>query len=293
MSRQETLRVNNYQDTWAKLYLHLARTLCARYGADGEGLLRAGVRAFGVDRGLAQRAQHLAAGLKPNLANLFGKGDLPGDPRFRRNRIKLTEEERLSETLVCPIAFMWRAMDGMALGRVYCEEFHHAKFGAYAPLSQTNLSQTLTQEGDELCRFSVYLRPGNMHEAERAATFTAYDPNYDPASIKPLPPVPVQEGFGTLCLKLWQHLAVQVLDAHGHDGETCLREAAAQFVADMRCFLAERATQLNEPCDLTFKTANLPFGPASTAHEQGLWALYTDTRPRVLFQTCVAEPLYA
>lgn len=292
MNAQDLLRVNNYQDTWAKLYLHLARTLCTQFGVEGEALLREGIRCFGIDRGLAQRANHVAAGLKPNLENLFSKGDLPGDPRFRRNKIKLTEYERLSETLVCPIADMWRNMDGLSLGRIYCEEFHHAKFSAYAPHSQTNLSQTLTQEGDVLCRFSVYLRPGNMDAEERVTTFTAYDPDYSPAVCTPLPTISVQEGFATLCIKLWQHLVHQTLCAKGEAGQTCGMDAARAFVADMRPFLAQRAERLNEPFDAAFRAANLPFAANPTPHETSLWALYPDTRPQKLFMDCVVAPLH-
>ena len=289
MDRQEELRINRYQDAWSKLYLHLARTVTETFGIEGEQLLRQGIRHFGVDRGRAQRENHMRAGLKPNLLNLFSKGDLPGDPRFRRNKIKLTEQERLSETLVCPIAAMWRSMDGLALGRIYCEEFHHAKFGAYAPKAQINLSQTLTQEGDIFCRFSVYLRPGNMDAAERKEVFTAYDSAYQPERAAELDPVPFKEGFATLCIKLYQHIAAVVLGAKGKEGEAALCAAGLAFVEDLRAQLKDFACQLNRPLDNAFLEEHIPFSEPSASHDASVWALYTDARPQTLFAQMTSE----
>ena len=113
MTRETELEIANYQDAWSKLYLHLARAVDQQFGLEAEPLLRQAVRQFGIDRGLAQREKHKKAGLKLNMENLFGHGDLPGDPRFRRNKIRLTEQERFSETLVCPIADMWRKMESI------------------------------------------------------------------------------------------------------------------------------------------------------------------------------------
>jgi hypothetical protein len=163
MKRNDELKIMNLQDSWTKLYYYLAKNLVEMFGIEGEQALREGIRNFGVDRGTTLRKEHLKSGLQPNLKNLFTYGDLPGDPRFRRNKIELTPQTRFSETLVCPMASLWKEMGGMNLGRIYCEEFHHAKFSAYAPHTQVNLTKTLTQDGDEFCRFSVYLRPANLN----------------------------------------------------------------------------------------------------------------------------------
>ena len=284
MQREKELEIANYQDTWAKLYLHLAKAVDRDFGIEGEWELRRAVRQFGIDRGLAQREQHLKAGLKPNMTNLFGKGDLPGDPRFRRNKIKLNPQERFSETLVCPIASMWRDMDGMRLGRLYCEEFHHAKFSAYAPKSQTNLSQTLTQEGDQFCRFSVYLRPGNMDAEERREAFEEYDPEFDPAKVKELPPVSAQQGFTMLCVRIIQNIAHFTLERFGEAGEACIRGALRAFAADLAEMIAARAASLNRPFDLDFVSSNVPLDFAPDGPGNAIWELYEDIRPRKLFE---------
>lgn len=283
MTRETDLEIANYQDAWAKLYLHLARAVTRDFGIDGEQLLRVAVRQFGIDRGLAQRRDHLAAGLKINMENLFGKGDLPGDPRFRRNKIKLTAQERFSETLVCPIASMWREMDGLALGRLYCEEFHHAKFGAYAPKSQTNLSQTLTQEGDQFCRFSVYLRPGNMDAEERREAFAEFDPDFRPEKVRELPPVTAHDGFTMLCVRIVQNIAHVFLERYGEAGEASLRAAIRAFGEDFSAFLKARAGSLNKPFDLAFARANSPVDFAPGGPGAAIWALYDDARPKRLF----------
>jgi|GEM_PF-1352762 len=148
-------------DLQAKMYYYLGRGLVNEFGLEGEAAVRRAIRRFGWERGLEQRREHLARGLKINLYNLFTCYDLPGDSRFRRNKIELTEETRLSETLECTFFNVWsKYPDGNRIGRIYCEEVHHQIFGAYDEAVQTNLSQTLTQ-GDDRCRFSIYFRPAN------------------------------------------------------------------------------------------------------------------------------------
>ena len=283
MERHTELEIANYQDAWAKLYLHLARAVVRDFGIEGEVRLREGIRNFGIDRGRAQRAEHKAAGLKLNMENLFGKGDLPGDPRFRRNKIRLTPQERLSETLVCPLAVMWRDMDGLRLGRIYCEEFHHAKFGAYAPKSQTNLSQTLTQEGDQFCRFSIYLRPGNMTEEERREAFAEYDPDFKPENVKALHELTVRQGFTMLCVKIVYHIGHVLLETWGEKGAACLSGAIREFGADFADMLRQRAAALHQPFDRAFAQANAPLDFSPADHGHTVWALYADKRPEKLF----------
>ncbi len=154
--------LQNMMDLQAKLYYYLAYGLINEFGLEGEAAVRRAIRRFGWDRGLQMRRNHQARGLDINLYNLFTYYDLPGDPRFRRNKIELTPETRLSETLDCTFFNVWKEYpDGNRIGRVYCEEVHHQIFGAYDPAVQINLCRTLTQ-GDDRCRFSIYLRPANQ-----------------------------------------------------------------------------------------------------------------------------------
>ena len=158
-------------DLQAKMFYYLGRGLLA-FGIEGDAALRRAIRRFGRARGLQMREDHQAAGLDINLYNLFTYYDLPDDARFKRNKIELTAETRLSETLVCTFYNIWTQYpDGAKIGRIYCEEVHHEIFGGYDEAVQTNLSQTLTQ-GDDRCRFSIYLRPANrVPEPDWAAEY--------------------------------------------------------------------------------------------------------------------------
>jgi hypothetical protein len=159
---EENLQV--MMDLQAKMYYYLAKGLIDNFGLPGEAAVRRAIRRFGWERGKKLRAEHLAKGLEINTYNLFTYYDLPGDSRFKRNRIDFTTETRLSETLECTFYEVWRTFaDGNRLGRIYCEEIHHQIFGAYDSAVQTNLATTLTQ-GDDRCRFAVYLRPANKIE---------------------------------------------------------------------------------------------------------------------------------
>lgn len=150
-------------ELWAKLYYFLATKMLESYGGDGERALREAVREYGRNRGRLIRERHLAEGHTIDLESLFEKYDLPNDPRFRRNKIELTPETRISQTLVCPYAEVWEELAGgkSRVAQLYCEEVHHALFSAYDPAVQTNLCHPLTYEGTDHCMFSVYLRPAN------------------------------------------------------------------------------------------------------------------------------------
>lgn len=244
------------QDIFSREYIFLARCFVEGFGAAGEGALREAVRSFGVMRGRSLREAHRQAGMKLNLFNLFTYGDLPAEPRTRRNKIKLTPEERLSETLLCPLYDQWRAMDAVALGRIYCEEFHHANFAAYAPRAQVNLTQTLTQEGDDLCRFSVYLRPANMDDAERALSFEG-EGDAEPSQPLYQPPAGI-DGYTMLAVRLLHAAVMTMQDRFGEPGIAQLRRCAAAFGRDAADFMAGKAGLVGIAYDREFVRAHFP-----------------------------------
>ena len=151
-------------DLWAAMYYFLAEGLLDNYGLDGERALREGIREYGSNRGAELRAKHLKEGFSIDLVSLFTYYDLPNDHRFERNKIELTPETRISQTLRCPYAEIWEALgEGKnRIAQIYCEEVHHAHFGAYAPGVEVNLCHPLTHESSDYCMFSVYLRPANQ-----------------------------------------------------------------------------------------------------------------------------------
>jgi hypothetical protein len=150
-------------DLWAAMYYFLAEGLLDAYGLEGERALRQAIREYGNNRGIETRDNHLKRGYPINLFSLFSYYDLPDDRRFERNKIELTPETRISQTLRCPYAEVWEQLGGgkNRIAQIYCEEVHHALFGAYAPAVQVNLCHPLTHEGSDYCMFSVYLRTAN------------------------------------------------------------------------------------------------------------------------------------
>ena len=79
-------------DNYTLLYSFLCREVLDEFGLEGERALREGTRRYGRDRGLASRKKHQALGVKVNMQSLFGLGgDLPPDPRFRRELQELDE----------------------------------------------------------------------------------------------------------------------------------------------------------------------------------------------------------
>lgn len=245
-------------DCWLKSYVHLAKGLIDRFGIEGESVLRQGIRNFGNDRGETLRREQLALGMKINMYNLWTNYDLPDDPRFTRNKIRLTEEERISETLECPMAAMWIRMGAKELGAIYCDEFHPAMFAGYHPGIVTNLGETLTHDTDDHCHFALYLRPGNLTPEERMQTFSAYDPTYDPSNVGVYVRRSPRDGYHMLTIKLYIHLTKEIFAAFGSKGEVMVRNALKGWAVDCWEHLTKAAEQLGISCDAAFLDETLP-----------------------------------
>jgi len=279
MDYRDRLKMTNPQDIFAREYIYLARCMVDNYGEDGERALREAIRRFAVDRGRSLREAHLKAGLKINLYNLFTYGDLSTDPRMRRNKIKLTPQERLSETLVCALYDQWRLMDAVALGRIYCEEVHHAKFGAYAPKSQTNLTQTLTQ-GDDYCRFSVYLRPANMDDEEKAISFEEYgQPEPKPVTYS----VPsYRHGFAMLAVRLVHAFVLTAERRFGEEGVKRLCDTLSGFADDVVRFLKDKANLVGVEFDGQYVVENCPIPGRDDSVWQGMEEIQNSRTAEIL-----------
>ncbi len=220
MDSQDT--VERIGDIWALLYYHLATGLLDEFGMEGERALRRGIRLFGRQRGLTMRARHLQEGRPITLRSLFEHYDLPSDGRSGRNTHILTDEERVSETTACPYAQIWSECDPQGdVGRIYCEEIHHAIFSAYDPAIQTNLTSTITR-GDPVCRFAVHLRQANQGTTEYVVQRHVRLPYEDD------PPAMMTD----LWILLYFHLARQYVDTFGDVGDAALRHAIRAFGED-------------------------------------------------------------
>ncbi|MFP4647146.1 MAG: L-2-amino-thiazoline-4-carboxylic acid hydrolase [Candidatus Acetothermia bacterium] len=153
-------------DYWAYLYYFLAKNLIS-LGQAGEASLREAIREFGVHRGKILRREVLASGQETTIKSLFENYDLPEDPRFEQDLIRQDEEVRVSKETRCNFSEVWGELeDGWRIGRIYCEEVHHAFYSAFEPAIQVNITQTLTR-GDDYCDFVLFLRKANKFRIEK------------------------------------------------------------------------------------------------------------------------------
>jgi hypothetical protein len=153
-----------FGDMYAKLYIYMAKELVEAFGKEGEEALKSALVEFGHDRGQELRRIHEDLGIPISVKSLFEYYDLPGDQRFRRNPIKLSENVRYSQTLVCPYQELWRKIvpDSLDLWPIYCDTVHQAIFESYLEDIVCELPKLLTK-GDEYCQFEVY-RKGHKVE---------------------------------------------------------------------------------------------------------------------------------
>jgi hypothetical protein len=286
-SKLEDIKMGNLNDCWLKLYVYLAKGITVYYGIEGEAALRRGIRSFGLDRGQTLRNEQIKLGMKINMYNLWTYYDLPDDKRFRRNKIKLDTQERISETLVCPMANMWIKMNEKRLGAIYCDEFHPAMFSGYHSKIVTNLGQTLTHETDDHCHFALFLRPGNMTEEERKMSFIEYDPEYDESQVGAYVMRTPKEGYNMLTIKLYYHLANETIQTFGEDARKVIHDSVAEWAEDIARFLAERADAVGEQLSERFIDENCPVN--LDISKDILWEEYDKNRIKELFVNSVYE----
>lgn len=281
MEEMKKSQIGNLQDCWSLLYITLAREFADSVPVEGEAAIREAVRQFGKDRGEKLKKRHIEQGLKINLENLFTYYDLPGDPRFKRRKIRLNSQERLSDTLVCPIAQLWKDLNEKALGRIYCEEFHHAMFGSYANKAQIDLSKTLTQEGDEYCCFAVYLRPANMDKEERKEAFSEFDDSYRFPENLNYDEGTHRDGFNMLCIKLGYYMIKQGLELLGEQGRIAAVKGLRSFAVAYAEFLFQKSKEMGVDFDRQFVAENSPF--SLNMDEDLLWKEYCAPQVTDLF----------
>lgn len=256
---EQQLCLIHLQDSYTIMYALLSRQIMDELGAQGEAIVREATRRYGADRGVKRREKHLALGVKINMKSLFGVcSDLPPDPRFRRDRLSLTEEERNSHTLVCPMAEVWDRYGVRKIGRIYCEEFHRACYQAYAfGYTQVNLARTLTEDGDEYCDFHIVLRPDNLPAEMRARCFSAFDPDYQEPQISGVP-ADGKSGFASLCIRVYYYLLEVLSEQVPEKAQAVMARALRLWAADTHRRLKEQSEKLKERLTLDFAERHFP-----------------------------------
>ncbi len=264
-------------DAYTLMYGFIGKKLVDKLGIRGEDALREASRQFGYDRAETSRKKHLEVNAKINMLNLFTLfHDLPGDPRFRRELQEINPQERVSHTLICPMADIWEKYGQREIGRIYCEEFHPACYQHYAfDMSQVNLSKTLTQEGDEYCDFNVILRPERIPDELKPVCFAEYDPFYVQPEIED-PPVDGKTGFATLSVKLVYYMLRQAAKDLGDEGIQACREGLGEWAQAMAEFYQQTAEESQVPLDSKYIKDNLPFDLATAAEDGAFWQNYDD-----------------
>ena len=268
-----SFNINNLQDSYTLLYAYLVRALIDDYGIEGERAAREGTRRFGIDRGTKRRQQHIDAGYKVNMKSLFSiGGDLPGDPRFKRDLQRLNPEERVSHTLVCPMSDLWKKIGEKEIGRMYCEEFHFACYNSYAyGFTQVNLARTLTQD-DDYCSFNVVLRPEFLPEELRGKCFEDYDPLYEEPKSK-MEVANAKDGFNSLCIRIFYHILSASIELIGESANLSLSKALKRYAASAADNLKKISTENKLEITREFIEYNFPL--QTDIEIEKMWSEYS------------------
>lgn len=259
MFNYEEKCIINLSDNYTLLYSFIAKHIIDFFGEKGESSIRSGLRNYGYDRGKTSRTKHLKVNAKINMKNLFTLyHDLPSDPRFRRELQELNAQERVSHTLICPMADIWKKYGHMSIGRIYCEEFHSACYGTYGyGYTQVNLAKTLTQENDEYCSFNVVLRPQVLPEDLRAECFEEYDIKYEEHDF-PHIDIKGKEGFNVLSIKIYYYLLKAVKEQLGEEGIKVLTKGLESFANTAALRLKDSAREDGREINESYIYDNIP-----------------------------------
>lgn len=179
MTHSVKLCNNDAQDQWAGLYMAVAKALIEKYALEGKGVVREGVRRYAAALAEERKKALLDVGCKTNLETFFSDGfGFPCGDRCRKEWIRHTEQELFLNVAECPFANLWNETDS-AMGRMFCEEFYPVLVHkGTSEKAQINLGMCLLSGRDNICRFSIYLRPANVSDEERPVCFPAFDINY-------------------------------------------------------------------------------------------------------------------
>jgi len=289
------LSTQNLLDGWSLLYAKLAKNIMDTLGRAGEGVIREAVRRYGHDCGLQRQKLHLEYNVKTNLSNLFFFGtECNGncnndcnsyfhyDPRFRHQLQHLGEQAYLNDVITCPIADFWDLRGEKQLGRFFCEEFYHAMVSAYCyDISQTNISKTLTHEGDNHCRFAIYMRAANLSKNLRQQSYTQFDPGYQPPSPETLPALSVKERYKEMCLKMYYYFLETAAERFQEEGRCAVAIGLRKLAVAAADYMRLRADMTGNQPDEAYVNENFPIDFA--VEQDAFWDCYNKFGAQKLF----------
>jgi hypothetical protein len=171
MTKKETIYMKDEPlarmgEMWAKLYYHLAKEMLTL--EKGEEALRRAIQNYAIDRGETMREQAKTLGLPLNYET-FQKTikDMP----FRElcdEMVKYYSEAEGSTPLegFCAYAEFWRNYpDGWDVAKIYCDEFHHAKWSAFNPKFKVDIISVITKN-EPCCILRSYIE-GDEYDKKR------------------------------------------------------------------------------------------------------------------------------
>ena len=290
IKRLEDIKLECLQDSWVILYTFVAKELTLRKGDEGERILREAVRRYGRDRGLTNQKRLMDNNIKINLLTLFNEGrDRPGEPRFTSKVIRNTREERISDTLICSFADVWKRYDAKYLGRIYCEEFHLACYEAFSfGKAKINLSRSLTQDGDDRCCFYHTYRPENLTDEERRLSFEEFDPDIKNRKRR----CPSHRGkaasicFGLRYISIFSNARQKPL---GDNGRALVGEGLRNAAREQAVEFIRRAEATEQKIDAAFLEGHLPI--SIDTDSEPLWKEYDKYGAKKLLQDCFIDVL--
>jgi hypothetical protein len=156
--------VTRMGELFGKLYYHLAKEMMS-FGDEGENALRRAIRNFAIDRGETMRRQAEALGLPLTYKTYREIADMPNtQPGYKKYHPEVTGTQPSNG--LCTYAEIWkRYQDGCKLGKIYCDEFHHAKWAAFNPKFKIDMVNVITK-GDPYCNLVSYIE-GDEYDLER------------------------------------------------------------------------------------------------------------------------------
>jgi hypothetical protein len=132
----------------ALLYYHLTKAMVEKYGEGAREAIKAGIRAFGIERGSNIAGQVKEAGLDLTIEHLDKFYDMPIAQGWSPNA-SYVEGKKYSRTEACAFAEVWKEKGWTEIGRLYCDVDPAIREGYNPNISYTPKENLL--EGDSFC----------------------------------------------------------------------------------------------------------------------------------------------
>lgn len=263
MDRLIDLPAQNLQDTVSLLYLSMASTVAETLPKDSDTIIRSIVRRFGNLLGEEEKKRTEAAGEQTNLATFFKHPKTRFyDPRLYVEAQRDNEQVALFNVVRCPFAFRARVCHQEKVAKLFCEEFLSACLDGYTDnVTQTNLSEVLSEPRNTHCRIACYYRPANMSEEEWPKHFSTYAE--EEKAVEKIEPSDLQECSKVQAAYLMQAfeetLSAELLDKAAKN--------AGKTLAD---FIIGRTISQSRKLDQAFLEENSAIMPTADGTETSL-----------------------